>query len=57
MPGHSVDKALPRMQASWTHVPAVPPPLGRRGPAHLVMEMDTTVEVGPLTAAGEKFAL
>jgi hypothetical protein len=45
-----VDTKLPRIAADWTHFPQVPPPIGKsRGPAHIVMEMDTTVERMPLT--------
>jgi len=55
VPGHSVDSALPRMPAPIAYHPAVPPPIGRRKPAHLILELDSVTERLPLTVCG--FAL
>jgi hypothetical protein len=55
VPGHSVDSALPRMPAPTSFFPTVPPPIGRRKPAHLILELDSVTERLRLTVCG--FAL
>ena len=40
---------LPILTQIPTHAPNVPPPTGRRKPAHVVVDMNSTSEAMPLT--------